>query len=261
MSESTCQHRAEAEGKSARCAVLTISDTRTKETDKGGQYNSKNNNTIIIAQKRLVDIIRTTPYHRVKTAAAQSLARLGPPFSAEAGIHDYLPGLLGKNTVSACVVMKYLCRHFDEAAALSGMIRYLAGQDNKHVESFTLLYLRSLCEDNMMGLELKLALAQLSAAAVKCSSPRVSHKKSEKTKKINEDFINNLKRLEYVRYFHLEQSRKLPDSSKLNNREKKGQPAGSSPQHLPAMEPPVHHQTDHLRKRIEIIRRERTLNR
>lgn len=33
---STQQHREKAAGQSARCAVLTVSDTRTVETDKGG---------------------------------------------------------------------------------------------------------------------------------------------------------------------------------------------------------------------------------
>ena len=37
MSESTSEHRAAAAGRTARCAVLTISDTRTAETDKGGK--------------------------------------------------------------------------------------------------------------------------------------------------------------------------------------------------------------------------------
>lgn len=37
MSESTQQHRQAASGRSAVCAVLTISDTRTVETDKGGR--------------------------------------------------------------------------------------------------------------------------------------------------------------------------------------------------------------------------------
>ena len=36
-SASTNQHRAAAEGQRARCAVLTVSDTRTPATDKGGQ--------------------------------------------------------------------------------------------------------------------------------------------------------------------------------------------------------------------------------
>jgi molybdenum cofactor biosynthesis protein B len=36
-SASTNEHRAAAEGQRARCAVLTISDTRTPATDKGGQ--------------------------------------------------------------------------------------------------------------------------------------------------------------------------------------------------------------------------------
>ncbi|MEX2213042.1 MAG: molybdenum cofactor biosynthesis protein B [Phycisphaeraceae bacterium] len=34
---STAEHRQQAAGKRALCAVLTISDTRTKETDKGGR--------------------------------------------------------------------------------------------------------------------------------------------------------------------------------------------------------------------------------
>ncbi|MEM9419927.1 MAG: molybdenum cofactor biosynthesis protein B [Planctomycetota bacterium] len=37
MSESTAQHRAASADQRARCAVLTVSDTRTKETDKGGK--------------------------------------------------------------------------------------------------------------------------------------------------------------------------------------------------------------------------------
>ena len=37
MSLSTQQHREAAKGQSARCAVLTVSDTRTLQTDKGGQ--------------------------------------------------------------------------------------------------------------------------------------------------------------------------------------------------------------------------------
>lgn len=37
MSESTDQHRAAAQGRSAACAVLTVSDTRTEATDKGGK--------------------------------------------------------------------------------------------------------------------------------------------------------------------------------------------------------------------------------
>lgn len=37
MSQSTAEHRAAAKGKTARCCVLTISDTRTEETDKGGR--------------------------------------------------------------------------------------------------------------------------------------------------------------------------------------------------------------------------------
>ena len=37
MSQSTNEHREKAKGQIARCAVLTISDTRTKETDKGGK--------------------------------------------------------------------------------------------------------------------------------------------------------------------------------------------------------------------------------
>ena len=36
MSESTKQHRCESP-KSVRCAVVTISDTRTLETDRGGE--------------------------------------------------------------------------------------------------------------------------------------------------------------------------------------------------------------------------------
>ncbi|MFG0328380.1 MAG: molybdenum cofactor biosynthesis protein B [Phycisphaerales bacterium] len=36
MSQSTNEHRAEAAGDAVGCAVLTISDTRTAETDKGG---------------------------------------------------------------------------------------------------------------------------------------------------------------------------------------------------------------------------------
>ena len=37
MSEATTQHRAAAADRRARCAVLTVSDTRTPETDKGGR--------------------------------------------------------------------------------------------------------------------------------------------------------------------------------------------------------------------------------
>lgn len=37
MSDSTAQHRAAAADRRARCAVLTVSDTRTPETDKGGR--------------------------------------------------------------------------------------------------------------------------------------------------------------------------------------------------------------------------------
>lgn len=37
MSTSTAEHREKAKGQLARCAVLTISDTRTQETDKGGK--------------------------------------------------------------------------------------------------------------------------------------------------------------------------------------------------------------------------------
>ncbi len=36
MSESTSQHREAATGKTASCAVLTVSDSRTAETDSGG---------------------------------------------------------------------------------------------------------------------------------------------------------------------------------------------------------------------------------
>ena len=36
MSQSTQQHRSEAP-KSVRCAVITVSDTRTLENDRGGQ--------------------------------------------------------------------------------------------------------------------------------------------------------------------------------------------------------------------------------
>lgn len=37
MSESANQHRKHAQGKSARCAVLTVSDTRIAESDTGGK--------------------------------------------------------------------------------------------------------------------------------------------------------------------------------------------------------------------------------
>ncbi|MDP6151748.1 MAG: molybdopterin-binding protein, partial [Phycisphaeraceae bacterium] len=37
MSSSTAQHRAAAADQRARCAVLTISDTRDESTDKGGR--------------------------------------------------------------------------------------------------------------------------------------------------------------------------------------------------------------------------------
>lgn len=37
MSQSSDQHREAAAGRAVACAVLTISDTRTPETDKGGQ--------------------------------------------------------------------------------------------------------------------------------------------------------------------------------------------------------------------------------
>ncbi|MEM7625529.1 MAG: MogA/MoaB family molybdenum cofactor biosynthesis protein [Planctomycetota bacterium] len=37
MSDPTTQHRRAAANRRARCAVLTVSDTRTRETDKGGQ--------------------------------------------------------------------------------------------------------------------------------------------------------------------------------------------------------------------------------
>jgi len=37
VSESADEHRKAAAGRAARCAVLTISDTRTAETDKGGR--------------------------------------------------------------------------------------------------------------------------------------------------------------------------------------------------------------------------------
>ncbi len=37
VSESTERHRSHAEGQTARCAVLTISDSRTHETDRGGK--------------------------------------------------------------------------------------------------------------------------------------------------------------------------------------------------------------------------------
>ena len=36
MSQSTTQHRCESP-KAVRCAVITVSDTRTLETDRGGQ--------------------------------------------------------------------------------------------------------------------------------------------------------------------------------------------------------------------------------
>ena len=36
MSDATTQHRGAAEGMSASCAVLTVSDSRTRETDSGG---------------------------------------------------------------------------------------------------------------------------------------------------------------------------------------------------------------------------------
>jgi molybdenum cofactor biosynthesis protein B len=36
MSQSTCEHRSQSP-KSVRCAVVTVSDTRTLETDRGGQ--------------------------------------------------------------------------------------------------------------------------------------------------------------------------------------------------------------------------------
>ena len=41
MSESTDQHREAAAGQSARCAVMTVSDTRTKEDDKSGRIIAK----------------------------------------------------------------------------------------------------------------------------------------------------------------------------------------------------------------------------
>lgn len=37
MSEATTQHRAAAADRRARCAVLTVSDTRTADTDRGGR--------------------------------------------------------------------------------------------------------------------------------------------------------------------------------------------------------------------------------
>ena len=41
MSQSTTQHRCESP-KSVRCAVVTVSDTRTLETDRGGQAGRRN---------------------------------------------------------------------------------------------------------------------------------------------------------------------------------------------------------------------------
>lgn len=35
---STAEHREKAQGQSARCAVLTVSDTRTRENDAGGRF-------------------------------------------------------------------------------------------------------------------------------------------------------------------------------------------------------------------------------
>lgn len=37
MSESTARHRAAARGQTAECAVLSVSDSRTRETDRGGR--------------------------------------------------------------------------------------------------------------------------------------------------------------------------------------------------------------------------------
>jgi len=58
QSSSTDQHRSLADGRSGRCAILTISDTRTLDTDKGGlliQQHLEAANHIVVSRALVPD--------------------------------------------------------------------------------------------------------------------------------------------------------------------------------------------------------------
>jgi len=108
---------------------------------------------------KIAGIVRTDPYHSVRTVASLVLIRLGAIHSKDIRIQDFLPGLLCSNQIHACTTLNDVLGHFG-ARSLKTLFGYLDQQKGKY-PSVLIRVLEAFCEDRLRGLDKKWARIQL----------------------------------------------------------------------------------------------------
>jgi len=113
----------------------------------------------------LMEIARTDPFPRVRRAAVRVMIRFKHPILPDARLEDYLPGLLSRNPVFACAVLRFIVEHFGPGS-LKWVIVYLDYQ-GRRFPPLMLRMLEGLCEEVLRGLDAQWMLMQLRRRCLK----------------------------------------------------------------------------------------------
>jgi hypothetical protein len=139
---------------------------------------------MIIAEvaAKIAEIVRTDPYHSVRTAASMVLIRLGDPHHKDLRIENYLPGLLCWNEIHACTALNYVLEHFG-VASLKAIFAYLYQEKEKY-PAVLIRVLEAFCDDTLKRLDSTWARIQIESLC--------SHKESKAeatTRKVKQEVL------------------------------------------------------------------------
>jgi hypothetical protein len=95
---------------------------------------------------KIAQIVRSDRFSQVRTDAVLALIRLGDPASLGTRLGDYLPGLLSRNSFSACSVLHFIFHTFGPRS-LGPVIGYLLEKE-RAFPSLLIGLLEGFCEEN-----------------------------------------------------------------------------------------------------------------
>jgi len=144
---------------------------------------------------KIVQIARSGRFSQVRADAVLVLIRLGDPSSIGRCLEDYLPGLLGQNSFSACSVMHFIFHAFGPQS-LGPVIWYLLEQE-REFPSLLVGLLEAFCEGNLRLEDHRMDLVRL-----RSRSDQTGNRVSNLGEPIGSTFKNSLSWPEHAKAFN-----------------------------------------------------------
>lgn len=127
---------------------------------------------------RVLETVRSDPYPRVRIAAVLVLIRFRDPEICDFRLNDLLQGLLHRDAVAACAVLRFIMKQYG-AHAVKPLILHL-GNRHEALPAVLLRLLEMYCEELCKGLDAKWAYMQIKQLSTEQkASPRVSERQVE----------------------------------------------------------------------------------